>query len=354
MHFYVTDHSADKTPSICNEDMLREVYRDMRENGMDEIRCDFRWNKIEPIRGHFDEGRLRRYARASQLMIQEGLRPPTIVLSSIPKWAMELYKKDKEEFFRAFGSYARRVHKALIASGCRIEYIQVLNEWNNPIYTPVATDDLPRLCAIVRETFNDNPKTKIMGTVIVSNLNNFLARFGFGKNIFDYLRRLRAINGNFDVIGIDYYPGLWHVPLKKAGWRFKNLFRQLDLLRSVCGELAAWGKEYEIAETGCPSGWPWSEKTQVRFYQEFFGEFKLMLEDLQKKNIRLPSRVGIYEAIDEPPGNLAEEIAGIAIPLGDMGLLWSDGSPKLILQSPPDDKKGGSYLKRIIKNVNGH
>jgi len=45
-------------------------------------------------------------------------------------------------------------------------------------------------------------------------------------------------------------------------------------------EVAGWGVDYEIGETGLPSKLPWAgEKSQRYFYDAFFRAFKHLLVD---------------------------------------------------------------------------
>lgn len=351
MKFYVTDHSADDELTFTN---IKELYHWTRVEGISSIRYDFRWNRIEPEMNKLNEEQLRRYVRAAALMVQEGLEVPTIILSSIPGWALKMYKKDnKEGFFNAFQSYVQKVRTALNELDCKITHVQVLNEWNNPIYTRIAMRDFPRLCEIVREVFNDYSGIKIMGTIIASNINNFLARFGFGINLFDYLRKLKEIKGSFDVIAVDYYPGLWHFPLSQAGFNWRNIFANLEMLKVVFEEIAGWGIEYELGETGLPTKWPWSEERQLQFYQVFFESFQQLLKDFEKRGITSPSRIGLYEATDEAPKNLLGKFLQVATPFPehDLGMRKSDGSRKLILQGPGYCNGEPSRLSEIIKSM---
>ena len=104
LKFYVTDHSPD-TFDTGNTRALQDLYNDIKKDGVSSVRYDWRWKNIEPDRSQFDEESLRRYAEAPRLMNEAGLEPPTIVVSSIPKWAEELYKKDKNALALSTGEF---------------------------------------------------------------------------------------------------------------------------------------------------------------------------------------------------------------------------------------------------------
>jgi len=75
----------------------------------------------------------------------------------------------------------------------------------------------------------------------------------------------------------------------------------LDYLKEVLEEVVGWGVDYDIGEVGLPSKLPWGgEKSQRYFYDAFFRELKHLMLDFKKRGLKLPSAVGLYEAIDEP------------------------------------------------------
>jgi len=168
-----------------------------------------------------------------------------------------------------------------------------------------------------------------------------------GTEIMDYLHQFKSIKNNFDVVAVDIYPGLFHWPLKEAGlglWRVpflifmksqrRKLFGQLGLLKEAFEELASWdGIEYELGETGFPSNRPWnSEKQQARFFEIFLGALKKMLIEFQREGIRLPTKVGLYQAIDETPRSIRQKLTRL-LPVTEfsMGMRRRDGVPKKVL-----------------------
>lgn len=356
LEFYITDHSADN-PDTGSPEKLRELYTDVKKDGIESVRYDWHWRNVEPKPGEYSEGHLGRYRQAKEIMEEVGLREPTIILSNPPEWAVKLYNEDKEKFFSAYRAYVEEVKNSLSrAQGEKIFKIQILNELNNTIYTPVKVGDLPEMCRITREVFRDyNPDVKLMATVIASNTIKYS-----GTLAEQYLPELNKIKNSFDIIAVDYYPGLWHLPVSgspslRPSEIFKHMVKQTELLQKTFEEIATWGKEYELGEVGLPTKKLWGgEKGQRYFYDAFFRAFKQLLLDLRSRGIKLPSRVGFYEAIDEPPRTLKGKILRkTPFPEHDMGMRKGGGERKLVLQGSPhlseeERRRQKSQLSKII------
>ena len=366
IEFYATDHSADKADTGSPE-KLRELYSDIKRDGVKSVRYDWHWRNVEPEPGQYSQEHLDRYGQAKEIMQEAGLKEPTVILSNPPEWAKKLYQEDKEKFFQAYENYAEQVRNKLEQSGGeKVKIIQILNELNNKVFTPVEAEDLPRMCQITKEVFKDyNPDLKLMATVNVNNLAKFV-----GTDAKEFLPKLKQIKDNFDIIAIDYYPGTWHYPLKdiKKGlslsWPptkeiFKQLTKQTDLLKETMEEVATWGKDYELGEVGMPSKLLWGkEKSQRYFYDSFFRAFKHLMVDFREQGLKLPSRVGLYSAIDEPPKDLKGKLLRKTTPFPehDFGMRQASGERKLILQGNPhlDEEeriKKPSQLSKIISYV---
>lgn len=345
------------------------TYADIARDGVQSVRYDWRWNLIEGQQGEISGEHLVRYGAAKAEMEAAGLEAPTVVLSSVPDWAKELYasKKegDKEKFFGAWQSYIEQVKDVLQKSGGKkISTFQILNELNNPVFTPVKTEDLPRMCEIARNALHDyNPDAKLLGTLLASNTT----RFVLGTPIMKYLPKFEEVKDGFDAIAVDYYPGMWHVsprisnllhsgnlketvthPVRSA---YKDMVKNTELLEDVLTRIAKWGKPYEIGEAGAWSRGTLgnSEKSQRYFYDAFSRAFKQLMLKFRKEGIPLPSRIGFYEAMDEG----VEKTGPAAWAEKDWGMRDSQGRRKMILQGSPHlpgeaRAKQPSQLKKII------
>jgi hypothetical protein len=303
---------------------------------------------------------LERYRQAKEIMAETGLKEPTIILSDIPEWAKDLYKKDKEKFFEEYAKYVAEVKRSLDASGGeKISTVQILNELNNSVYTPVKAEDLPRLCQITRDALRDyNPDIKLLGTLLASNTTWLV-----GTPIKRYLLEFKKVKDSFDSVAVDYYPGMWHLSPKNAesplpSDLYKAMMKNTELLRTTFEEIATWGKDYELGEVGMRTNAPLmgGEKAQRYFYDVFFRAFKKMLLDFESRGTKLPSRVGFYEAMDELPKTLVKKLARKLTPFPehDMGMRGPSGERKAILRGSPHvpEVEGAAQTSQLRKIIN--
>lgn len=335
---YLCDpHSLD-TRYATPMEKLRALYEDVARDGVSFTRYDFKWRDIEPAQGDVNHEQLERYSGARDTMKAAGLDEPTIILSNIPTWAQDLYKQNKEEFFDAWRSYVRAVCASLEGHEGKVSRIQVLNELNISYYTPIVSSDVPRLCGIVREEFRPyNPDLQLSATILAGNLPDAGERIGATVGAKRFLEENKEmLQDNFDTIGIDYYPGLWHLPLHVAIRKLdtKKMFEHMQPLREILEEVASWKKmAYDIAETGLPTRWPWrGEKAQRYFFDVFFRNLKHLLIEFEQRGLRLPNAVGLYEVLDREPTNLQERMAKAMLAEYDFGMRRTDGSRKAVLQ----------------------
>lgn len=248
LKFYVTDHSADNA-NTNNPETLRNLYDDIKTDGISSVRYDWRWNKIESEKGEFQMEVLGRYENAIELMDDAGLESTTLVFSNIPQWALDLYQKDKPLFFESYRNYVEKVKEYLIIArektGKSVSMVQVLNELNNLVYTPIDGDSVTQLCHITREVLREyNPDLNLLAPAFAGNLPQVAKDVSFGKINFgtpidEYLEKSKDVLDNFDVIAIDYYPGMWHIPLQEALENKKEIFKQLELLKQTMETIAA-------------------------------------------------------------------------------------------------------------------
>jgi len=113
--FYVTDHSP-RVADTGSPDKLRALYRDIKKDGIEQVRYDWDWNLIEQNRGEINSDQLERFKSAAQIMKEEGL-DPLIILSNPPEWAKKLYKENPGEFVTSYKNYTAEVKKAVEAAG---------------------------------------------------------------------------------------------------------------------------------------------------------------------------------------------------------------------------------------------
>jgi hypothetical protein len=373
--FYVTDHAPD-FPDTGNPDKLKALYADVKKDGIESVRYDWRWKNIEPTQGKTDKDQVDRYSTAVSTMKEVGLKEPTVVLSSIPDWAKKLYAEDKNKFFDAYRQYLGQVKTGLQSvEGSKIQTFQVLNELNNPAYTPIEDpQDLVKMCQMTREMFADyNPDLKLMVSVLATTMPEGAKGAGFSENIRTFLPKLEQIKDAVDIVGIDYYPGGWQRSISEGNklknivsrlvlpgkTAYKEMFSDMSLFKEVAEKVASWGKDYELGETGFPvKGAYWGNESRQRyFYDAFFRSFKHLMVDFQQRGVKLPDRVGLYQAINEPPRNLMGRIMRkTPYPEFNWGMRDDEGNRRAILRGNLHTGElydgGESRLSRIIHYMN--
>jgi sugar phosphate isomerase/epimerase len=385
--FFVTDHNLlyeDRT----NPDHQREVYAEMKKHGVDSIRFDLWWKELAPVQNedHRDEI-IDRYADAMKMMQEEGLKPPTLVVSNPPEWIQKLYNSgQKDEYFSEYVKYLDDIAKIIQRSGVKAENLQVFNEINHSVlFKYVETDDLPKIVEMIRDTIGEvQPDVKVSTSLIIANFNEKLAdikddTIDTSGSINGFLDQYGAmLKETFDVISLDYYPGVWHLPLAetldKGTLSHSEMFKNVGALKEVCERMSKMGINYEIGEVGFPTNTPYNnERKQRYFYDSFFKAFREMIVDFKSRGVQLPKRVGLYETEDEANisfGGMMEKLLKIPLisklskltpnPEHDFGLRKADGEPKMILkgnlhkdtEDAEEAETEESQLSKIIRYVN--
>jgi glycosyl hydrolase family 53 len=403
IEFLVTDHSV-RYPEQFSQEELKELYGDMKRHGISSVRFDMDWDEIAKSAGERDKATLDHYVGVLQVMEEVGMKPPTLVLSSPPEWAQELYKKDKEAYFRAYEEYISSVADVLSRSGVKVHSAQLFNEVNNSLlFKFVSVEDLPRCATIVREKIGrEQPEMRLATSLIVGNVNENLGKVAKTEAIDKFLDNYGPmLKENFDVVSIDYYPGVWHFPAGEKRSEISNplgepsletktarrlssvegaanpkhinaMFKNLELLKNTFEHIAKLGIDYEIGETGFPTNIPYSTENRQRyFYDSFFRSFRQLLVDFKSRGIPLPKRVDLYETQDEENkgfGGIMDKVLKVPgvqkltrvtpNPEHNFGLRTKSGEPKSVLRGSRHGKKGISdeaelsQLQKIIKYVN--
>lgn len=139
---------------------------------------------------------------------------------------------------------------------------------------------------------------------------------------------------------------------------YKEMFSDMSLFKEVAEKVAGWGKDYELGETGFPvkEAYWGNEQRQRYFYDAFFRNFKHLMVDFKQRGINLPDRIGLYQAINEPPRNLVGRIMRkTPYPEFNWGMRDDKGERRAILRGSPHTEKlynGESRLSRIIHYMN--
>lgn len=379
--FYATSHMVDN-PDHWQPEKFREHVALLKASGIDFIAYDWSWTRVNPSAGKFDQRQIECYKQAKRIMEEAGMKPPTVIFTVAPDFVKELYEQgknnqaEKDKFYNAYKEYIVQVKEALVACGGeKIKTFQIFNELNNKIYTFVEPDDIPRMCQITRGVFQDyNPDMKLKATLVAGNLTDAAAKFGKATGIMEYLEKNKEmLQENFDTIAVDYYPGVWHWPLKEAGLKVtdflfnrnktKAIFSQTDLLEKAFRELSDWPEiEYEIGEYGLPTNKPWSNEDKQRYAFDVFARaLRKVINKLRQEGKALPKNFGIYESSNRLPRNKGEikmkKRSMNLWPEHDFGLTQADSQPKEILKgrrhAPEEERRQQEpQLLRVKHSLN--
>jgi hypothetical protein len=411
--FFVSDHNTGIQNIPVEQE--RKLYADMKDHGLSTVRFDIGWKEVLPLAGERDEKYFERYTDILKTIEAVGMKPPTLVISNPPDWAVKLYETDKEKYFEAYEEYLVSVAELIEGSGAKIYSAQLFNEINNAtLYKFIDAVDLPRCAQIARRTLSAvQPDIKIATSLIAGNLSDnwpekmpVIKRKEDRPPVEEYLDQYGPmLKENFDLVQIDYYPGVWHLPVgaeestagnllgrKEARTNPSDSFtpRSLNatlnnfaLFKRVAEKLSSLGIPYEIGESGFPTNAPYSTEDRQRFaYDTYFRALRQILVDFTSRGISLPERVGVFGMQDaENPGyggviDKILKIPGvqraarlIPNPENDWGLRKKSGEVKSILQEKRKrlptkaesagkrtldrgDQEGISQLKKIIEYVN--
>jgi len=373
LDFYTTTHMVDD-PEHWNQEKFREHVTLLKASGIDFMAYDWSWTRVNPSAGEFDQRQIECYKQAKKIMAEAGMKSPTVIFTVAPDFVKELYEQGKNDqrkkagFYGAYREYITRVKEALVACGGeKIETFQIFNELNAKMYTFVEPEDIPEMCRITREVFHDyNPDLKLKATLAANSLAEAASKVGQATGIMEYLdRNKEMLRENFDKIAVDYYPGIWHWPLKEAGLgvtdflfnrnKTKDIFKQTGLLEKIFSELSDWeGTEYEIGEYGLPTNEPWSDEDKQRYAFDVFARaLRKVIDKLWQEGKALPKSFGIYESSNRLPRNEGEikmKKRSLNLwPEHDFGLTGADNEPKEILRGRrPSSKR---MLKKLLPGL---
>lgn len=318
---FITHHANDRNDIPLSR--LEEIFRDLSDSGVTQHRFDIRWGKTAPEdNGSFDAPYLTRSADVAETGKKSGL-DAIVNLSAPPKWAMKLLKHDSGEFLRRYEEYAVTVRDTLAGRGVVPKTIQVFNELNNPVYTPKPLMEiLPDVIRTVRKVYGD--KTDISGTVIIGNIASPGVKAGLAMHYRRFMEKFRDTLGMLDRVGIDYYPGLYHIsgdgrhPVREGADAFIAQTDELENSLAFAQKIFSGSPvKLEIDEFGFPTG----AEALVAGYKGKFHPVRKYIPARDSYGMRYAydkfmralkpvitkypvHRLGLYQLFDEP-GELA-------------------------------------------------
>lgn len=191
---FITHH----VPDMDNVSVAQfeRIAPEIKKLGFSKHRFDIRWKTATPKPGEINESYLGKSALLAQAAQKHGLEP-IIILSTPPAWA---YKgKSPEAIRQAYTDYAKNVKRHFDRLKVPVKSIQILNELNNPVYTPKKLiREMPSLAAATREVFGET--TDVTATVVLSKP---------WVNAEKFLKKYQTELSSLTSIGLDFYPGTY-------------------------------------------------------------------------------------------------------------------------------------------------
>lgn len=191
---FMTVHFNDKEFNYTGEE-LRQKFTEMKKLGIDAIRFDFRINQWKEQGQSYEKKTMDMIGIAVECSLEIFPIISSPVDNKLP---------DKTEI--------QNIRRIVTLDGAvPIPKVQVLNEWNNRIYTPAKTiANLPGMIRNVREVFG--PETKIYATLFLGTTFHRVVNSALGVAPFE-----RFVVKHSTLISlVDYYPNTWQLTLKKS------------------------------------------------------------------------------------------------------------------------------------------
>src|SRR3989344_4118713 len=146
---FITHHVPDMESVTIAQ--FEHIVPELKKLGFTKHRFDIRWKTAVPSSREVNDSYIGKAALLAQAAHRQGMEP-IVILSTPPTWA---YKgKSSETIGIEFTNYARQVKRHFDRLGVPIPSVQLLNELNNPIYTPARLiKELPNLAIQTRAVF---------------------------------------------------------------------------------------------------------------------------------------------------------------------------------------------------------
>lgn len=189
---FITHHAPDMESIKITQ--FEHIAKELKDMGFSKHRFDIRWKSVMPTSKRIEESYLGKSALLAQAAHKQGLEP-IVILSTPPEWAYK--RKSPDQIRQAFRVYAKSVKRHFDRLHIPITSIQILNELNNPVYTPKKLlTSFPDLIHETKDIFGQ--ETDISATVVLSKPWTNAARFL--EKHHDQLKDVTSI-------GLDFYPG---------------------------------------------------------------------------------------------------------------------------------------------------
>lgn len=366
-----------------NASQMKDVCTRVKEVGINSLRWNFRWAKIMTENGVFNHQAYNHYVEAMKSMKETGLES-ILVLSDPPEYIKNIARTtgNSEEFQTAFKRYLGLVQKAheeadvyQIVNGEKIygpKVIQFENELNVGMYndwikvggmndkSKFSVPEIRQALQMIKEYF---PHSDRLMNMFFSNAINIIAKGIAVGNRFppvfrglsgkDYLELLSQCKDDFEILGIDYYPGTYN--FTKLGQGFPAMWSDLKPIEDILTKASDKRDEFlgkkkiALTEFGAVSGLgllPFTPKTQKGFYVYFLRELQRIVRKVDTQvaedslRFRQPlTMISTYQIHDENDPHTA---------IQNFGVLDIEGNPK----SYGAKRTSADTVKSIFKLLN--
>ncbi len=322
----MTVHFNDKEFNYTGEE-LRQKFTEMKKLGIDAIRFDFRINQWKEQGQSYEKKTMDMIGIAGECSLEIFPIISSPVDNKLP---------DKTEI--------QNIRRIVTLDGAvPIPKVQVLNEWNNRIYTPAKTiANLPGMIRNVREVFG--PETKIYATLFLGTTFHRVVNSALGVAPFErFVVKHSTLIGMIDILGVDYYPNTWQLTLKKS-FNIKhedhfNLRRLTSALTLVTNKFPKL--KIDLGELGAASFIP-GRIGEIRQAWIFTSFMRLLIVNkiLDKFNI---DTIGLYIAESPKTGEAVPNVV-------NFGMLYTaDRRPTELNKLEKRQKLKISFIRLVAK-----
>jgi hypothetical protein len=191
---FITHHTPEM--DSVSVEQFSNISKELKKMGFSEHRFDVRWKAFSPTRDTRNESQIKHAADLARVAHIQGLEP-IVILSTPPTWAYR--GKSKEQIQTAFTEYASSVKTNFDAAGVSIKSVQILNELNNPVYTPKKLiNEIPAFTSTVKQIFGSD--TDVSATMVIAKP---------WANVEPFMEKHKAALSSLSSVGLDFYPGAY-------------------------------------------------------------------------------------------------------------------------------------------------
>lgn len=193
---FITHHTPEM--DSVSVEQFSTISKELKKMGFSEHRFDVRWKAFAPNKEKRDETQIKHAANLAKAAYNEGLSP-IVILSTPPSWAHR--GKSSEQIQDNFAEYAKSIKTNFDAAGVPVKAVQILNELNNPVYTPKKLiKEIPKFTSSLKQIFGND--TDVSATMVIAKP---------WANIEPFMEKHKDALSHLSTIGLDFYPGTYQL-----------------------------------------------------------------------------------------------------------------------------------------------